>query len=280
MAKTLEELREQVGREMGVVLSGEATGGAAGTVVDTEGLAHVTEDDGLNGAFVFIREAGGAAPEGEWRRILDYDGGTQTISVEFNFTAAVGAGDDYEVYRVPLTLDELDEAVNQGIRGAWPEVWNPVMEEWTVGVGGEDEHDVGGEALGGDAEDLVDVWVKDPVGGGLGIGGWQLMPRVMWRYERDAQMVYYERDLFAGVYVRVLMKERYQDLGAGEETTLDEGYLVAAAKGHVYEALAGSVGAGHDAGRFLDLMSHWLGVAGERKKAVGLGLERVPAVMG
>jgi len=274
MAKTLEQLRTQLGQETGIWFSGTATGGGLGTIIDTNGLAHLDEDDTLVGALAYILAAGGAAPQGEARRITDYDATTQTITVEYNFTAVVGAGDTYEVYKSALSLDEIDEAINQAIRDAWPEVWDPEQVTWTVGVGGEDNHDVGGES-GAEPDELVDLWLQDSNVG----GGWQWMPRSMWRYVKDSQLVYFERTLAENVDVRALNKVIYEELAATESTTLDEGYLMAAAKYHLYEALAASTGAGHDISHYLDLMNYWGKVAGERKQALALHLERLPVIM-
>ena len=273
MAKELQDLRAQLGIETGILLTGDATGGAVGNIIDTNGLAHLEEDDTLNGALALIRTTGdSAAPMGESRRVVGYNAAIQAATVEYNFTAAVGVGDVYEFYRVPLTLEDINETINQAIREAWPMIWNPELVEWNSA--GEDFHDVGAESAG-EPDDIVDIWLQD-----TNVGtGWQWMPRSMWRYVRDTQVIYFERALSNSVEVRALNKLIYAELGVGADTSLDEGYLMAAAKANLYETLAATLGGSHDISRYLDLMSYWGKKADERKQAVALALERVPPIL-
>jgi len=98
MTKTREQLRDVIRRQVGdeVRLSGTATGGSTITIIDTTNLMQV--DDYWNRRKVHVTDTtGDAAPEGETRNISDFDNGTNTITSEMPFSAAVEAGDTYQI---------------------------------------------------------------------------------------------------------------------------------------------------------------------------------------
>ena len=72
MAKTLEELRADLARFVGMFRTGTVDADHDKIITDLGGLANVTETDALNGGLAYVREAGAAAPEGESRWIEDY----------------------------------------------------------------------------------------------------------------------------------------------------------------------------------------------------------------
>lgn len=129
MSKALETLRLELARAVGRIQVGIATGGTTTTLVDTNGLARYTENDALKGALLYIASAGSAAPEGEARRITGYTASTNTLTVEYAFTAAPAASDTYHIYKAPLSLEEWDQAINDAIKGAWPELVEPATED-------------------------------------------------------------------------------------------------------------------------------------------------------
>ena len=71
MAKTLEELRADLGRFIGMFHTGTVDAIADEIIVDGDGLAHITENDALNAGLAYIRTAVGSA-EGESAWIEDY----------------------------------------------------------------------------------------------------------------------------------------------------------------------------------------------------------------
>ena len=282
MARSLEVARSELAGAVGRYLTGTATGGAVGNVIDTNGLAHLTEEDALVGGIVYIREdTVGAAPEGEWRRVDAFDEAAQQIDVEYNFTAAVGAGDTYEVYKAPLVLEDWDAAINAAISSAWPEVWERgvhVVEDltrWPV------------FALPAGAEDVLEVWLvpwsgTEPSDDGLDPAQWikwdrgfsaARVPRGAWRVEgtpgTDLNLRVMGRAAPDGFRLEVIYKGRYAELGEGEETALDWGYLLAAARAEVYQRLADASGLQADRSAELQLMNHWQQVAEARKEALG-----------
>jgi len=274
MSKTLEQLRADLGRAVGKFHTGTATGGSTSTIVDTKAKVAFPEDDALNGALAYIRtDAGGAgaAPEGQSLPISDFVYSTGTMTLNGTLTAAVAAGDTYEVYRTPLALAQWDQAINLAIQAAWPEIWKP--ENVDVTATADDEFALSGASP--DVQDIVRVWLQVTA---LSTR-WQEVPRVMWTFDPGTTKLYLRTRLANGTLIRALIKDRYPVLAAGQSTTLDYDYILAAAQGFLYGMLAESTG-GSDASRYLALMSHWQDVATRRKQEVVRQLEGMPMSTG
>jgi len=254
MSATLEEIRAELAQSLQLMITGAATGGAVGTLIDTNGLAHVTEDDALIRGILYIREdagGAGAAPEGESRRITDYAQATQTITVEYNFTAAPGAGDTYDVYLMPITLDEWDAAINRAIREAWPQVYSREYKSYQV-------NGTGVYPLPNSANAVNRIMVHT-IGTRLGVPA-QEIPRHRWEVEGTPGT-----DLTVRLAVRlatglnrrlqVFYAARYPELAAAGETDLDLVYLMPRARYHVHQLLA-TRGAPSDRNYHLQMMAH------------------------
>lgn len=98
MTRNRAQLRELIRQEVGdeVRLSGTATSGSRTTIVDTSGL--VQADDYWNGRKIHIQAStDGKAPQGESRKISDFSSSTHTLSLEMPLSAAVEAGDSYQI---------------------------------------------------------------------------------------------------------------------------------------------------------------------------------------
>jgi len=98
MTKTRAQLRELIRQEAGdeVRISGTATGGSKTTVVDTAALTQA--DDYWNSRRIFVASTTDSlAPQGESRKIADFVNSTHTITLEMALSAAVEAGDTYQV---------------------------------------------------------------------------------------------------------------------------------------------------------------------------------------
>ena len=98
MTKTRAELRALIRQELGdeVRISGTATSGSKTTVVDTAALTQA--DDYWNGRRIFITStADGLAPQGESRKIADFVNSTKTVTLEMALSAAIEAGDTYQI---------------------------------------------------------------------------------------------------------------------------------------------------------------------------------------
>jgi hypothetical protein len=145
----------------------EATGGSTTTIVDTtliDDLGDSNEDDALNrGTAIIIRDAGGAgaAPEGEFKRISDYDDGG-TITVPSVFTAAVASGDTYMNVSPDFPLKAMIEIVNIALvsLGRIPKIYSSLtttanQTEYTAPVYllGVDLHDIEIQGTTNDAND-------------------------------------------------------------------------------------------------------------------------------
>ena len=276
MSISLEDLRANLAQKMKLFITGTATGGAVGSIIDTNGLAHLPEDDVLNNGLAYIREdagGAGAAPEGEHRFISDFDQGTQTITLAANLTAAVAAGDTYEVYLTTLSLAQWDEAINAAIEAAWPEVWEPTIYE--VDSFGGDEYPL--PAAARDVRGIEVVFT-----GALAGYSAEPIPRAHWKLHGTPGTdltVYLARPVPSlGRRLRVDYKQRYVELAAGESTDLDETYLNLAARAEVHATLAKASGQ-TDISRHSQMMVHYQGLAEARKAKLAQVLAGVP-VMG
>ena len=115
MAFTFSNLLQAVYAELGQLQIGTANSGSTTTVVDSEQSGSHKDGDWKNGA-VFIVEAGGSAPEGEFSRISGYDDSAGQFELATALSAAVGAGDNYGFVSEYYSLGTMVELVNAGLR--------------------------------------------------------------------------------------------------------------------------------------------------------------------
>lgn len=115
----LTHLLQRLFRRLKTAKVSRATGGSTTTIVDTslvETLGDANEDDYLNNwTAIITRDAGGlgAAPEGEFARITDYDdAGTLTFAT---ITAAVVSGDSYMYASPEFPLYDMIEVINDAL---------------------------------------------------------------------------------------------------------------------------------------------------------------------
>lgn len=127
----LTHLLQKVYRRLKVARTSTATNGSTTTIVDTallDDLGDSNEDDILNrGTVIIVKDAlgAGAAPEGEFNRISDYDD-AGTITVPSAFTAAVASGDTYMNMSPDFPLRDMIEIVNDALvyLGRIPKVYS------------------------------------------------------------------------------------------------------------------------------------------------------------
>ena len=110
---TRTQLRELVARVFGFH-SDTATGGGTTTIVDTK-LTRFANDF-FNGAQAYIKTAGGADPETETAWVTDFVGSTGTLTVSPALSAAVQAGDTYQLY-TRVSFDEINDALDKVVAG-------------------------------------------------------------------------------------------------------------------------------------------------------------------
>jgi len=135
---TLKVLRQRVARGLGLLKGGTATGGAVGSLIDTN-LLSLFDNDWFKGSGIVITYDAGdasAAPEGEKRTIKQSVQSSGTVLVFPDFTAAPANNDLYEIYR-GFSVDDVEDAVNESVRMAAAGFWEPqvdVTKTWTTGT--------------------------------------------------------------------------------------------------------------------------------------------------
>jgi hypothetical protein len=130
VAKTRAQLVQEVADAYGEYFTNTADSGSTTTIVDTE---NIEADDFWNNHFAHvITDAGGAsaAPEGEERPVSDFVQSTGTVTVSPAFSAAVAAGDTYEI--LPERRAVIERAINAAIREAGTRWWVPSTDTSTI----------------------------------------------------------------------------------------------------------------------------------------------------
>jgi len=128
----LTHLLQKAYRRLKTAKTSTATGGSTTTIVDTklvDYLGDSNEDDVLNGGTVIIvRDAGGAgaAPEGEFNRISDYDDAGTITTAAWSGTSQVASGDTYMYISPDFPLLDMIEIVNDALvyLGRIPKVYS------------------------------------------------------------------------------------------------------------------------------------------------------------
>lgn len=281
MSKTLEELRADLARDAQLFFTGAASaGGAVGppsTIIDTLGLgALFTETGALISGLAYIREAGGTAPEEESAWVVGYNATAERVDVEPPLSVAVGAGDTYELYLVPLSLADWNKCINEAIGQAWPKVWE--REVYEVASAGTDEYALA--AATPDAWEVLGVNVV--MGGDYSAAPISPYPRSHWTTTGTpgADLILHLRRPIetADRTLQVVYKAKYPELAAGESTDLDYGYLMDAALSNLYAMLAGGAGPEAYSDRYLALVPYHRGLANEKLNELAMALAGVTVV--
>ncbi|KKK72700.1 hypothetical protein LCGC14_2901250, partial [marine sediment metagenome] len=115
-APNLFDILMRVHDELGGLKYGLATGGSSTTLVDS-GLGG--SDDDWNDGTVFVVEADGAAPEGEFAEITDYAQGTGTLTFSSTgingISSAPAALDEYALASSKYKLDKMRGVINRAL---------------------------------------------------------------------------------------------------------------------------------------------------------------------
>ena len=115
MAYTLSNLLQDIYTELGQLQAGAASGGSASTLEDA-GLAGLHADNKWKGGALFVAQAGGAAPQGEFAAISAYDGASGEFSLAASLSAAIETGDHYGVATAYYPLETMIALANAGLR--------------------------------------------------------------------------------------------------------------------------------------------------------------------
>ena len=115
MTKNLFDLTYELALELGIIEESTATGGTTTTLIDT--VMRTEADDYWNqGTVWIIKDVGGAgaAPEGSYAVISDFDNGSNTATI--GTIVAPASGDTYVIAHRKYKLGDLIAAVNRAIR--------------------------------------------------------------------------------------------------------------------------------------------------------------------
>lgn len=117
MTYTLADLTYNVARELGIVRAeGLATSGSTTTLADT--ILLTQEADYWNkGTVWIIRDSAGlgAAPEGEYKQVLDFDATTDKLTFVSALTAAVASGDRYALAEPYVPIGVIESKINAAL---------------------------------------------------------------------------------------------------------------------------------------------------------------------
>ena len=115
MPYTLSKLLTDIYTELGQLRVNRASGGSASTLEDAS-LAMQHGDDEWKGGTIFILEADGAAPEGEFAAVSSFDAGTGVFTLAAALSAAIEDGDRYGLASAYYPLETMIELANAGLR--------------------------------------------------------------------------------------------------------------------------------------------------------------------
>ncbi len=118
--KTLEDLRKAVGRNLGKMITGTATGGSTSTTVDTSLFGG---DDEYNGSYIHFTSGNKI---GTTHRVSDYTSSSQTLTHKTTTSGAIADGVTYELWESGFDPDVIDEYINQAIWEITGRVYDPV----------------------------------------------------------------------------------------------------------------------------------------------------------
>lgn len=115
MPFTLSKLLIDIYTELGQQRIGRASGGTASNLAD-ETLAGQHSDDDWKGGAVFVIDANGVAPEGEFAAVSAFDAGAGVFTLAVALSAAIEDGDRYGLASANFPLETMIELANAGLR--------------------------------------------------------------------------------------------------------------------------------------------------------------------
>ncbi len=113
---TRKEIRESILRSLGGIVGTVSTTGDTSSLLDTFGLYGLSDDE-INGMMVYLTKiAGVAATDKVW--VSDFAGSTSDATVSPVASGTITAGDTYELYPRPLTVDDVHDVIDRAIISA------------------------------------------------------------------------------------------------------------------------------------------------------------------
>lgn len=122
MTKNLFDLTYELATELGIIYESTVTSSSA-TIAVTDNVMRTEVDDYWNqGTFWLTWDAAGAgaAPQGEYRVVSDFDNGTSTITLDAVLSAQAASTDRYAIGHKIFPLGDLIMNVNRAIRDVGP----------------------------------------------------------------------------------------------------------------------------------------------------------------
>ena len=119
-SKTLKDLRQAVGRNLGKMITGTTTGGSTSTAIDTSLFGG---DDEYIGSYMRFTSGN---KSGTTQRISDYTSSSTTLTFKTTTSGAIDGDDTYELWSDGFDPDVVDELINQSIWEVTGRVYDPV----------------------------------------------------------------------------------------------------------------------------------------------------------
>ena len=119
-SKTLTDLRRSVGRNLGKMTTGTATGGSTSTTVDTSLFGG---DDEYIGSYIHFTLGNKI---GTTHRISDYTSSSQTLTHKTTTSGAVANLDTYELWENGFDPDVIDEFIDQAVLELAGRAYDPI----------------------------------------------------------------------------------------------------------------------------------------------------------
>jgi len=119
-SKTLKDLRQAVGRNLGKMITGTTTGGSTSTAIDTSLFGG---DDEYIGSYMRFTSGN---KSGTTQRISDYTSSSTTLTFKTTTSGAIDGDDTYELWSDGFDPDVVDELINQAIWEVTGRVYDPV----------------------------------------------------------------------------------------------------------------------------------------------------------
>ena len=105
-SKTLKDLRQAVGRNLGKMITGTTTGGSTSTAIDTSLFGG---DDEYIGSYMRFTSGN---KSGTTQRISDYTSSSTTLTFKTTTSGAIDGDDTYELWSDGFDPDVVDELIN------------------------------------------------------------------------------------------------------------------------------------------------------------------------
>ena len=137
--RTLKQLRQAVGFNLGAIHTGTAYDAGSNTTLIS--LTFVGGDDCYNGKWVAIADASDS-DNTEFRIISDYTASAYRATLQQQLSFATAAGDSYEVWDEPYKPENINEFINQAIVDSTGLVYDPIENISLHGDGKQTRYDI------------------------------------------------------------------------------------------------------------------------------------------